>query len=283
MADTSEPDLDLPEAPHCLALLKQSAPDFYLADLLLNPRYSVEIVVLHAFHVEITNITLSGADHMAAQVRLQWWLEVVQGQRDEEAQGHPVARALLAVIGHHNLPVASFVAKLEAHIFDLYQDPMGDRGVFEAYCGETRSCLFQWAALVSGAEPSRGLADASGHAGVASGAVQVLENMARSQAMGQVFVPSDLLAAAGLSPAEFLTEATQKHEAVIVGLCDLATEHHQKASTALGHLPTQTRGVFKPLALLPLYIDRALRAPRDVFAPRPPLSQLRKQWALWRF
>jgi phytoene synthase len=268
---------------HCLDLLKTGAPDFYLADLLLPTEGKAAIVALHAFHVEATNICLAGGEPLAGQMRLQWWTDVINGSRSEEASGHPVARALLQVITTHNLPISSFEAKLEAHVFDLYQDPMGGRTDFEAYCGETRSCLFQWAALVLGIEAGRNLADASGHAGVATGIVNALENMARHHNAGQVYVPSELLAAVGLSRDTFLAQPNSDHEAVITGLIDLAVEHDAKARAALAQLPVAAKGAFKPLALVPVYLKQARRAPLDLFQPRQPLSQIRKQWALWRF
>lgn len=268
---------------HCLELLKSGAPDYYFADLLLPEQHRAAIVALHAFHVEVTNICLAGGEPMAGQVRLQWWSEVIQGSRADEASGHPVARAFLQVIAAHSLPLSSFEAKLEAHIFDLYNDPMGSRTDFEAYCGETRSCLFQWAALVSGLETQRALADASGHSGVATGIVSVLENMARYHSAGQVFVPADLLAATGLSREEFLAKPGQGHEAAITGMIDLGFEHEAKARAAVGQLPNEARSVFKTLALVSTYLKRVQRDPISVFKPRPPLSQIRKQWALWRF
>ncbi|MCJ8309388.1 MAG: phytoene/squalene synthase family protein [Rhizobiaceae bacterium] len=279
MAVTIAPD----DFAHCLELLKSGAPDFYFADLLLPEQHKAAIIALHAFHVEVTNICLAGGEPMAGQVRLQWWSEVIQGIRADEASGHPVARALMQVIAEHNLPVSSFEAKLEAHIFDLYNDPMGNRSDFEAYCGETRSCLFQWASLVAGLPPERALADASGHSGVATGIVSVLENMARYHGNGQVFVPSDLLAATGLSRETFLVQPEAAHEAAITGLVDLGFEHEAKARQALQHLPQEARALFKPLALVPVYLKRVQRDPMAVFKPRPPLSQIRRQWALWRF
>ena len=275
--------IDPQDFAHCLDLLKSGAPDYYLADLLLPEQHREAIVVLHAFHVEVTNICLAGGEPMAGQVRLQWWVEVIQGIRKEEASGHPVARALTQVIAAHNLPTSSFEAKLEAHVFDLYNDAMGSRTDFEAYCGETRSCLFQWASLAMGIEAQRPLADASGHSGVATGIVSVLENMARYHGNGQVFVPADLLAATGLTREDFLAKPDVQHEAAISGLVDLGYEHQAKALTALDQLPTEARAVFKPLALVPAYLKRVQRDPMGVFKPRPPLSQIRRQWALWRF
>ncbi|MEP2557692.1 MAG: phytoene/squalene synthase family protein, partial [Rhizobiaceae bacterium] len=229
----------------CLDMLKSDAPDYYLADLLLPEQHRAAIVVLHAFHVEITNICLAGGEPMAGQVRLQWWVEVINGQRSEESTGHPVARALLQAIEAHKLPASSFEAKLEAHIFDLYQDPMGNRTDFEAYCGETRSCMFQWAALVMGIEAQRPLANASGHSGVATGIVSVLENMARYHNAGQVYVPSELLAALGMSRETFLTVPSTDHAALINGLIDLAAEHEAKAREAIDELPKEARAVFQ--------------------------------------
>ncbi len=273
------------DAAHCLNLLKTEAPDFYLADLLLPDMGRDAVIALHAFHVEITNITLSGGEPMAGQLRLQWWVEVLQGQRRDEAVGHPVARALLQVIDGHQLPVAGFEAKLEAHIFDLYQDPMGSRTDFEAYLGETRSCLFQWAGLILGAAVTSELANASGHSGVATGIVGVLVNIGHSHNRGQVNVPGELLAATGMTPEQFLATPTSKHQDVIKGLIDLAREHEMKARNALRKLAPEQRIAFKPLALVPLYLKSAERAGLNVFQQRsrPSPSQLSKQWALWRF
>ena len=268
---------------HCLHLLKSDAPDFYLADLLLPEAGRSAIVALHAFHVEITNITLALGEPMAGQIRLQWWNEVISGERGDEALGHPVARALLSVIDHYDLPRASFTAKIEAHIFDLYQDPMGSRTDFEAYCGETRSCLFQWAGLALGGEANRHLADCSGHSGVATGIVSQLQNIGQTHNNGQVYVPEELLAAVGMTSQQFLEKPSEKHLQVIQGLVDLGREHHSKALAALEQITDGTRPAFKPLALVPLYLNQAERNGLEIFRRRSELSQLRRQWALWRF
>lgn len=268
---------------YCVTLVKDGARDLYLADLLLPDQIRNDIAAIHAFHVEITNIALSLGEPMAGQIRIQWWIDVLQGERASEAGGNPLSRCLLDVIGRHKLPVTDFVAKLEAHVFDLYQDPMGDRTMFEGYCGETRSCLFQWAALIAGTAPGSKLADASGHGGVATGCVSILENIGLHHSRGQCFVPSDLLAAVGLSVNEYLATPASTHEQVILTLVDLAVEHELSALKAVNELGPQVRPVFKPLALVPLYLQRLKKAPLAAFKRREPVSQWRSQWALLRF
>jgi phytoene synthase len=271
------------DAEFCLEILKVNARDFYLADLLLPQSCRAAITAIHAFHVEISNIALSVGEPIAAQMRMQWWVDVVSGQRPQEAAGHLVARSLLQLMQRHNLPPEPFIAKLDAHVFDLYHDPMGDRTMFEGYCGETRSCLFQWAGLLADIEPGFDLSNASGHSGVATGTVHVLENMAHRHNQGKVHVPEDLLAAAGMTGDQFLASPGKQHKIVVLGLVDLAREHTKNALESIAVLPVTGQPVFKPLALVPLYLKRIERDPLAVFAPRPPLSQIRCQWALWRF
>ena len=206
------------------------------------------------------------------------WIEI-----KADTAGHPVARAVLGAIEQHKLPIAGFEAKLAAHIFDLYQDPIGSRNDFEAYCGETRSCLFQWAGLILGASANKHLADASGHGGVATGLVSVLENIGQTHANGQVYVPNELLNAVGMVPEEFLGKPSEKHAMVIGGLIDLAREHEEKAKSALKEVDSAAKAAFKPLGLVPLYLKQAEKAGLGLFIRRSEISQLRKQWALWRF
>ncbi|MEE9313319.1 MAG: phytoene/squalene synthase family protein [Rhizobiaceae bacterium] len=268
---------------YCYNLVSQNARDLYLADLLLPKEMRDDIIVLHAFHVEITNITLASREPMAGEVRLQWWADVVAGKRHEEAEGHPLARALLRLIVKHNLPRSALDAKLEAHIFDLYQDPMGDRTMLEGYFGETRSVLFQMAALIIGISPSPDLANASGHAGVATGVVGMLEQMAMHRSSGKIFIPSDLLLAAGISVSEFMAMPASNHNLVVHGVIDLAEEHYQMALKALLELPQSARLVFKSLAIVPHYLHRAKASPSLVLSGLPASSQFKRQWALWRF
>ena len=61
---------------------------------------------------------------LAGEIRLQWWSEVVAGGRGEEAGANPVAAALLMAMERHGLSADALSDLIDAHRFDLYDDPM---------------------------------------------------------------------------------------------------------------------------------------------------------------
>ena len=267
---------------YCLTQLRGQSPDLYLSCLLLSKGIRAPVSVLHAFHSEINRIMLSAPEPLAGEVRLQWWMDVLNRERDDEAVQHPLAGALLSIVGKYNLPTSVLVSKLEAHIFDLYADPMGDTPTLEAYLGETRSVVFQLAVMIADPNAAQMASDASGHAGVATGYVAILENLARHRAQQRVYFPSDILAASGTSAEQLLTDAEGPQTDAVLALANMAQGHHERATAALADISDEIRSVFLPLALVPLYLRRIQKHPERALTGLRPISQIRRQWALWR-
>ena len=266
----------------CRQMVREQAPDLYLSSLLLPDEVASDVQVLHAFHVEAVNITLATREPLAGEIRLQWWVEALTGLRNEEADGHPLARLLRDVIARHDLPLQPFEKKLNAHVFDLYREPMEDRTMFEAWCGEARSTQFQMSGWIAGQAPGSYLSDASGHAGVALGVVSVLQNLGRSRLANQSFIPLDLLRAAGLEPETFCSSWDDRHEMAIQAFIDLGREHLAKAEAALKEMQGPSKRVFLPLALAPVYFQELESATSRLHERPVSISQFRKQWRLWR-
>ncbi|MEM9733762.1 MAG: squalene/phytoene synthase family protein [Pseudomonadota bacterium] len=265
----------------CTALLREGWRDIYLADLLLPDRLRPLAIALHTFHSELVKALAQVREPMAGEVRLQWWREVLQGERAAEADGNPVARLLLAQLEAFELDHGSLIDKCDAHVFDLYQDPMADRTMLEGYCGETRSVLLQMLAMAAGAAPKEA-SDASGHGGVAQGILSICYNIGATRQVGQCFVPKDLLSACGMSVVEFLVADQHATAPVLSGLLDLADDHLGKAMAAQAALPDAIKQVYRPLALTRLGLSHARKRGSTLLTdPRPP-SLLRRQWALWR-
>ena len=263
-----------------LETLRNSDRETYLATLFLAADKREDVATLWAFNAEIERIRTLVSEPVPGEIRLQWWRDVLSGDRAGEGAQHPLANALLAVIEKHQLQVPAFDNMLEARIFDLYNDPMPDLATLEGYLGETRSVLFQMSLqIIMGEEPENG--DAAGHAGVAFGIAQILRYLAHQRARGQIFVPEDILRASGLDAAQFLAlDEAAKFRPTIAALIALGREHLAKATEAISTLEKQHRVAFLPLVICNLVFDRADKSEGKIAFEPMVLSQLSVQWRM---
>jgi 15-cis-phytoene synthase len=153
---------------HCEALVRAADKDRFLATLFAPMDKRGALYALYAFNVEITRVGEIVREPMAGEIRLQWWREVLAGERAGEAAANPVAAALLDTIARCSLPVAPLIALIEARAFDLYDDPMPTLEALEAYLRATSSTVIAQAArILVGEHPA--MAEAALHAGLAYG------------------------------------------------------------------------------------------------------------------
>ena len=259
------------------------AGERYTALLFLPAAVRPFAAAIYAFDDEINKIAQLASEPMPGEIRLQWWREIVGGERSGEGQANPLAKALLETIATHALPEQVFLRYLDAKAFDLYNDPMPDVVSLEAYLGETESFIFQMiGALCDGARhgaPSRLLADACGHCGVAYGIARLLQMMPYHTARRQVYVPGELLAAAGLDAAGWLNG--ENSDVVLTGMIALGREHLAKAKVAVKLLPMQMHCAFLPLALVGPVLKSAGRRTNGL-KRLIEISPLKKQWAVWQ-
>jgi 15-cis-phytoene synthase len=262
-------------------MVREAVPERYLACLYLPGHYRDVAAAIYLFDSEVARIPWRVSDAAAGEIRIQWWREVIGGSREDG--GHPAARGLVGAIDKYALPREVFDSYLQARIFDLYQDPMPDRASLEVYCGETASVLLQMIGLAAGKGPDRALTDASGHGGVALAVVGMLKNLARHRARGQCYFPEDLLAAAGVTVAQFLENPVDaRHANAVSAMSALAREHYGKARTAVAMLDRQLQAVFLPLAPAPACLHRIGRAGLAIFHHEVGIGPLARQFVFWR-
>ncbi len=106
--------------------------------------------------------------------------------------------------------------------------------------------------------------------------------MPRHAARGQVYLPLDMLTAAGLDRDTFLARAIRaRTDAAIEMFASFGLEHLDKARRAL---PRSTEAFlpFLPAALTRTVLQRALKAKAGLFGTEIAPGQLRAQWRLWR-
>lgn len=266
---------------HCLTALRELDRDRYLACLLAPEEKRHALVSLALFNAEIARIRDIVREPMAGEIRMQWWRDVITGVSPEGAAGHPAAEALVETIATYDLPVATFIAYLEARAFDLYDDPMPDRTTLEGYAGETASALIQLQAMTLDPSAARSVSDAAGHGGVAQTIAGILLLMPRHTARGQLYVPGDILLACGLTRETFLAgDDVGAVRAATAALVALGREHLAKARAAASEIPRSVFPAFLPVALVEQVLARAERGSGDPRREMPVPPQWRRQLRL---
>src|ERR1700744_6543982 len=98
---------------HCAALVREADRDRYLATLFAPSQHRDALFALYAFNVEIARVRDLAREPVPGEIRLQWWREVLSGERDGEAAAHPVAAALRATLERHRLTVDRLLALID--------------------------------------------------------------------------------------------------------------------------------------------------------------------------
>jgi phytoene synthase len=273
----------IPAFEACDARVREADKDRWLAGLFAPAPFRPDLMALYAFNLEIASVRERVSEPLPGEVRLQWWRDVLTGEARGDVTGHPVAAAVLDVIGRRNLPIKPLIDLIDARVFDLYDDLMPSVNDLEGYCGETSSALMQMAALILAEGEDPGTADQAGHAGIAYAVTGLLRAFAAHAARGQVFIPADILAEHGVSRDDIAAgRASPGLSRALEAMRALARRHLDQAAETKKAASPRTAAAFLPAATCRLYLDRMDRFAVAPFATTVAVSQWRRQWALWR-
>jgi phytoene synthase len=266
---------------HCAALAREADRDRYLATLFAPADRREALFALYAFNVEISRVREVAREPMPGEIRLQWWREVLSGERDGEAAAHPVATALLTALRKHAIAPERLTGIVDAHTFDLYDDPMATLDDLDNYGVMTRSALIDIAADMLGG----GGADSMmlmRHAGIAHTVTDILSGLARHAARRQLFIPLEVLDRHGVDREDvFAARAGEPLKAAFAELRRHARRQLAAARTEFADAPAALLPALLPLALIGPTLqpmERRGYEPFDVAS----MSLLRRQWLIWR-
>lgn len=266
----------------CADRVREADKDRFLATLFAPERYRGPLFTLYAFDAEIWEVRDRITSPLPGEVRLQWWRDVLTGTEPGDAAANPIALALREVVQRYSLPPPALLDLIDAHTFDLYDDPMGSLGALEGYAAATSATMIRFAAQVlnDGQEP--GQEEACGHAGIASGLVGLLLQLGQHSVRGQRYLPDDVMARHGAQAADLhLGQATSALRDALTEMRTVAEHHLAALRTEGGGVPQRLLPAFLPVSLAPLALAAMERANADPFRP-PVVPQWRRQWALWR-
>lgn len=210
--------------------VKDFDPVSYWSVLFAPPDRRDALLSLYAFAVEIKRIPTLVSEPALGEIRMQWWIDGLKGERGGEIQSHPQGHALLDTCARYALPRAPLITLVEARASRLAQDdPLRrpDEAALELYCGQTNASLIQIVSLIlnDGQDPKT--SEAAGHAGMVLGLIELIR--------------------------EGATELSQQD------LAHLAREHLIKVRQALQTVPDKIKPAFLPLVIAEPFLKSIAR------------------------
>lgn len=259
---------------YCAELVRTSDKDRYLAALLAPFGARKHIVALYAFNSEIARIRDRANQPLAGEVRLQWWRNVISGSAQGDAGANPVAVALLDTMQRFELSREQLAALIEARTFDLYDEPMPNLDALNHYLQATSSALFHLASRITGVQVP---VQTASRAGLAYGLTGLLRSFPFHASRGQIYLPADLLSRHGASGTEIVAgKNSAPLRAALKEMRSVARKYLQSVEKS------KESHALLPLALVKPYLDQMERTDYDPFKTAVELSQIRRQWILWR-
>ena len=263
---------------YCTTLVREVDRDRYLAALFAPADRRNALFSLYAFDIEISRIRDLAREPMPGEIRLQWWREVLEGQRAGEAAANPVAASLLATLARNRLTATKLIALVEAHRFDIYDEPMPTLAALQSYALNTAGAIFDCA--------TRLLGEASEENAIEAGQVQTIANvialLPRQAARRQLFLPLDMLRQYGAEPDDVFATRTSPGLRTVLAELRLRARRHLKSITELSaDIPEKIWPAFVSLAPLRPWLNAMERTTYQPFQPRE-LPAWRAQWRIWR-
>ncbi len=262
---------------YCAELVRKTDRDRFIAALFAPPQHRSALHALYAFNAEVARVRDMAHAALPGEIRLQWWSEVINSERGDEARANPVAAALLSTVERYRLSPDKLIDLIEAHRFDLYDDPMASLDDLEAYASRTSSALLACATQILTGTDAEAICLP---AGIAYGLTGVLRAFPQHVARRQLFLPADLLERHRVHLHDlFAGRSSAGLIATLAELRDLARRQLRAADNLVATLPRDAIPALLSLTLVRRSLDRLERSPPFAPAEIPPW---RRQWLIWR-
>src|ERR1700722_17243035 len=265
---------------YCAELVRTADRDRFLSTLFAPAEHRGALHALYAFNVEVARVREVAREPLPGEIRLQWWSEVLRGERAEEASAHPVPSALFAVIERHRLAATKLPALIDARCFELYDDPMARLADLEAYARKTSSALIALAAQILAGGEAEAIDAVAEPAGIAYAIAGLLRAFPLHASRHPLYLPLEIIERHGVDPQGiFAGRLPDGLRAAFAELQDVARQYLFVAHQNMSKLSPAALPAFLPVALVRPALDRLARC--DPFAPAE-LSPWRRQWLIWR-
>ncbi len=138
----------------CADLVRGGDPDRFLAIMSAPVAQRPALFVIYAFNLEIVRAPWITKEPMIAEMRLQWWSDVIEEiYTGKQVRHHEVVTPLATLISDHKLPRDLFDELITARRWDIYSEPHAHAFAFGDYIMHTSGNLMALACLAIGMDP----------------------------------------------------------------------------------------------------------------------------------
>lgn len=236
----------------CAELVQRGDPDRFLATMAAPVETRALLFPLYAFNLEVARAPWVTQEPLIAEMRLQWWRDVVENAGSGAARAHEVAGPLHELIRDFGLPVDVMDRLIAARRWDIHREPHDGVEGLAAYLEDTGAGLMWLAVRALGApEVAEGPVRAYGWAFAAAMYIRAVPEL---EARGRRPLPEG-----------FGVQALARR-----GLEKLAEARRARKVVPKGVAPAMLAGWQTELLLSQVVAGRSL----------PELSEARKRWVL---
>ncbi|AHA28301.1 squalene/phytoene synthase family protein [Candidatus Liberibacter americanus] len=232
----------------------------YLSCLLLPSDIRIPLAILYGFNSELIRIREVTSNQLAGEIRLQWWKGIFEsfGNGFLSKSTSPFVDKLLSIICQYNLPYHNFIDMIEARFFDIYSEPMCDCEHLESYAVKVSSYLINLAIMILDGKQHRCDHELIKHAGIAQLIAELLMILSKHNSRGQLYLPLDILGAAGLDRESFLFGKDKEKISIAIKIfAELGLEHLLKARKLSKNIAKNIFPAFVPMSITGNILENA--------------------------
>lgn len=158
--------------------VKEQFPVFYWSVLFAPADRRDALLSLYAFTLEIKRIPYLVSEPALGEIRMQWWIDGLKGERSSELLSHPVGEALIKTCTSYSLPRLPLIDLIERRVQILGSEDQSppDEAELELFCGQCHSAMFHLATIILNGGQAPSTTDVAGHAGMVLGLMEIIRD-----------------------------------------------------------------------------------------------------------
>lgn len=137
----------------CAELVESADPNRFMATMAAPPAARARLWPLYAYNIEIARAPYASAEPLVAEMRLQYWVDLIDGTGAPAATGD-IGAAVVGLLHSAAIPSGLLSGMAEARRWEVWRDAFADRAHFDDFIDVTAGNLMWAACLALGAPVS---------------------------------------------------------------------------------------------------------------------------------